>query len=173
MSFSGLAVARMPGAKDMKTLPVHWDGTSGGDRSPPARDICRGVSRLFKAYGFAPSARSRWRAGDGRTSWACRKPPKFGLSKSSRVLEIFASIKSRPQYREFCDRFFFCRRPDVSAPGVARRYRPDRGGSLWRGNITPRTRPQTRYVTTAGPNPATGEDRGFALAGGARSRPRT
>jgi hypothetical protein len=91
----------------MKTLPVHWDETSGSDQSPPARDICRGVSRLFKAYGFAPVSEVTLASG--------RRADVMGLSEAAEIwlveiksgLEDFRVDQKWPQYREFCDRFFF------------------------------------------------------------------
>ncbi len=107
MSFSGLAVARMPGAKDMKTLPVHWDGTSGGDRSPPARDICRGVSRLFKAYGFAPVSEVTLASGRRADVMGLSEAAEIWLVEIKSCLGDFRVDQKWPQYREFCDRFFF------------------------------------------------------------------
>ncbi|HEU0061472.1 MAG TPA: MmcB family DNA repair protein [Hyphomicrobiaceae bacterium] len=91
----------------MKTLPVHWDEASRAPQSPAARDICRGVGRLFKAYGFAPLSEVTLASG--------RRADVIGLSQAAEIwlveikscLDDFRVDQKWPQYREFCDRFFF------------------------------------------------------------------
>ena len=91
----------------MKTLPVHWDETSGGDQSPPARDICRGVSRLFKAYGLASVSEVTLASGRRADVMGLSEAAEIWLVEIKSCLEDFRVDQKWPQYREFCDRFFF------------------------------------------------------------------
>jgi hypothetical protein len=91
----------------MKTLPVHWDDATGGDQSPPARDICRGVGRLFKAYGFAPVSEVTLASGRRADVMGLSEAAEIWLVEIKSCLEDFRVDQKWPQYREFCDRFFF------------------------------------------------------------------
>jgi len=91
----------------MKTLPVHWDDTTGGDQSSPARDICRGVGRLFKAYGFAPVSEVTLASGRRADVMGLSEAAEIWLVEIKSCLEDFRVDQKWPQYREFCDRFFF------------------------------------------------------------------
>src|SRR5262245_63860395 len=91
----------------MKSLPSPWDAASSDTQSPPACDIGRGVGRLFKAYGFAPLSEVTLASG--------RRADVIGLSQAAEIwlveikscLDDFRVDQKWPQYREFCDRFFF------------------------------------------------------------------
>src|SRR5262245_53041429 len=91
----------------MKSLTAHWDGASDGRQSQPARDICRGVGRTLQAYGFAPLGEVILASG--------RRADVMGLSERAEIwiveikscLEDFRIDQKWPEYREFCDRFFF------------------------------------------------------------------
>lgn len=91
----------------MKSLPAHWDAASDGRQSQPARDICRGVGRTLQAYGFAPLGEVTLASG--------RRADVMGLSERAEIwiveikscLEDFRIDQKWPEYREFCDRFFF------------------------------------------------------------------
>jgi hypothetical protein len=91
----------------MKTLPVHWDEITGGDQSPPACDICRGVGRLFKAYGFAPVSEVTLASGRRADVMGLSEAAEIWLVEIKSCLEDFRVDQKWPQYREFCDRFFF------------------------------------------------------------------
>jgi hypothetical protein len=91
----------------MKTLPVHWDETTGGDQARLARDICRGVCRLFKAYGFAPVSEVTLASGRRADVMGLSEAAEIWLVEIKSCLEDFRVDQKWPQYREFCDRFFF------------------------------------------------------------------
>ena len=91
----------------MKTLAAPWDAATDGRQSATAREICRGAGRLLQAYGYAPL---------GEVSLANgRRADLIGLSEAAELwiveikscLEDFRVDQKWPQYREFCDRFFF------------------------------------------------------------------
>ena len=121
----------------MKTLPAHWDAPTDGRQSPLARGICRGVGRLLQAYAYAPLS-------------------EVVLVEIKSGLEDFRLDQKWPQYREFCDRFFFAVGPafprDVLPPDtgliVADRY----GGDILRPapeHKLPATRRRTLILTLA------------------------
>jgi len=95
----------------MKSLAVPWDAATDGRQSPAARDLCRGVSRLLLAYGFAPLAEVTLASG--------RRADIMGLSNRAEIwiVEIKSSLddfrvdQKWPEYRAFCDRFFFAVAP--------------------------------------------------------------
>jgi hypothetical protein len=95
----------------MKNLAVHWDAASDGRPSAAARDICRGVSRLLQAYGFAPLAEVTLASG--------RRADVVGLSDRAEIwiveikscLDDFRLDQKWPEYRAFCDGFFFAVSP--------------------------------------------------------------
>jgi hypothetical protein len=91
----------------MKTLAAPWDTATDGRQSAAAREICRGTGRLLQAYGYAPLSEVPLANG--------RRADLIGLSEASELwiveikscLEDFRVDQKWPQYREFCDRFFF------------------------------------------------------------------
>jgi hypothetical protein len=95
----------------MKNLAAHWDAASDGRQSAAARNICRGVRRLLQAYGFAPL--------DEVTLASGRRADVLGLSDRAEIwiveikscLDDFRIDQKWPEYREFCDRFFFAVSP--------------------------------------------------------------
>jgi len=91
----------------MKTLAAPWDAATDGRQSAAAREICRGAGRLLQAHGYAPL---------GEVSLANgRRADLIGLSEAAEIwiveikscLADFRVDQKWPQYREFCDRFFF------------------------------------------------------------------
>jgi hypothetical protein len=93
--------------QEMKTFPLHWDEAAGGAQSPAARDICRGVGRLFKAYGFAPISEVTLANGRRADVMGMSEAAEIWLVEIKSCLEDFRVDQKWPQYREFCDRFFF------------------------------------------------------------------
>jgi hypothetical protein len=91
----------------MKTLPVHWDEPTRDAQSPPARDICRGVGRLFKAHGFAPVSEVTLASGRRADVMGLSEAAEIWLVEIKSCLEDFRVDQKWPHYREFCDRFFF------------------------------------------------------------------
>jgi len=91
----------------MKTLSVHWDEATNDGQSPPARDICRGVGRLFQAYGFAPVSEVTLASGRRADVMGVSEAAEIWLVEIKSGLEDFRVDQKWPQYREFCDRFFF------------------------------------------------------------------
>jgi hypothetical protein len=91
----------------MKTLAAPWDAATDGRQLAAAREICRGAGRLLRDYGYAPL--SEVTLGNGR------RADLMGLSEAAEIwivetkscLEDFRVDQKWPQYREFCDRFFF------------------------------------------------------------------
>ena len=140
----------------MKTLPAHWDAPTDGRQSPLARDICRGVGRLLQAYAYAPL--SEVVLGNGRRAdvMAVSAAAEIWIVEIKSGLEDFRLDQKWPQYREFCDRFFFAVGPafprDVLPPDtgliVADRY----GGEILRPapeHKLPATRRRTLILTLA------------------------
>src|SRR5262245_16543897 len=95
----------------MKSLAAHWDAGPHAPQSVAARDLCRGVSRLLLAYGFAPLAEVTLASG--------RRADVIGLSDRAEIwiveikssLEDFRVDQKWPEYRAFCVRFFFAVAP--------------------------------------------------------------
>ena len=140
----------------MKTLPAHWDAPTDGRQSPLARDICRGVGRLLQAYAYAPL--SEVVLGNGRRAdvMAVSAAAEIWIVEIKSGLEDFRLDQKWPQYREFCDRYFFAVGPsfphDVLPPDtgliVADRY----GGEILRPapeHKLPATRRRTLILTLA------------------------
>jgi hypothetical protein len=83
-----------------------------GRQSPAAFDICRGVSRLLGAHGFAAVREVALANG--------RRADVAGISASGAIwivevkscLEDFRTDLKWPEYRGFCDRLFFAVAPD-------------------------------------------------------------
>src|SRR5262245_37880396 len=95
----------------MKSLAAHWDAGPHAPQSVAARDLCRGVSRLLLAYGFAPLSEVTLASG--------RRADVMGLSDRAEIwiveikscLDDFRVDQKWPEYRAFCDRFFFAVSP--------------------------------------------------------------
>ncbi|HEU0159539.1 MAG TPA: MmcB family DNA repair protein [Hyphomicrobiaceae bacterium] len=95
----------------MKSLAAPWDVASDGRQAPLAREICRGVGRTLQAYGFAPLGEVTLANG--------RRADVIGLSAAAEIwiveikssAEDFRTDQKWPEYRAFCDRFFFAVSP--------------------------------------------------------------
>lgn len=99
----------------MKILAAPRDGLKDGltdkRQSAAAREICRGVGRLLGAYGLAPLSEVTLASG--------RRADIMGLSQAAEIwiveikscLDDFRVDQKWPEYREFCDRFFFAVAP--------------------------------------------------------------
>ena len=95
----------------MKSLPSHWDAASDGRQSQAARDICRGVGRTLQAYGFAPLAEVTLASGRRADVMGVSARAEIWIVEIKSCLEDFRIDQKWPEYREFCDRFFFAVSP--------------------------------------------------------------
>src|SRR5262245_64258915 len=95
----------------MKSLAAHWDAAAHAAQTGAAPDLCLGVSRLLQAYGFAPLGEVTLASG--------RRADVMGLSHRAEIwiveikscLDDFRLDQKWPEYRAFCDRFFFAVSP--------------------------------------------------------------
>jgi hypothetical protein len=95
----------------MNSFAAHWDGLTDKRQSPAARDIGRGVGRLFRGYGWAPVSEVTLANG--------RRADLIGLSEAGDIwiveikscLEDFRLDQKWPEYRDYCDGFFFAVAP--------------------------------------------------------------
>jgi hypothetical protein len=95
----------------MTLLPSYLDATQDGRQSQAASDICRGVGRTLKAYGFAAVSEVTLASG--------RRADVVGISGQGAIwiveikssIEDFRSDQKWPEYREFCDRLLFAVAP--------------------------------------------------------------
>ena len=109
----------------MATVAPQLGTVQDGRQSPAALDVCRGVARVLRAYGFA--AVSEVTLANGRRADVA------GISDSGAIwivevkscLEDFRADQKWPEYREFCDRLFF-----AVAPGFPREVLPPDTGLI-------------------------------------------
>jgi hypothetical protein len=109
----------------MATVAPQLGTAQDGRQSPAALDVCRGVARVLRAYGFA--AVSEVTLANGRRADVA------GISDSGAIwivevkscLEDFRADQKWHEYREFCDRLFF-----AVAPGFPREVLPPDTGLI-------------------------------------------
>jgi hypothetical protein len=92
---------------DRAQLGVPEDGRP----SPSAAKICRGVLRLLKAHGFAAIPEVALANGRRADVAAISATGAIWIVEIKSCVQDFRSDRKWPEYREFCDRFFFAVAP--------------------------------------------------------------
>jgi hypothetical protein len=81
-------------------------------QSPPAVDICRGVARVLRAYGFAAVSEVTLANGRRADVTAISDSGAIWIVEVKSCLEDFRADQKWHEYREFCDCLLFAVAPD-------------------------------------------------------------
>ncbi|MFA5952073.1 MAG: MmcB family DNA repair protein [Hyphomicrobium sp.] len=90
-------------------------GGAGGPQSPAAFEICRGVVRLLAAHGLACVSELPLPNGRRADIVSLSRAGSIQIIEIKSSIEDFRSDQKWPEYRAFCDKFFFAVRPDFPA----------------------------------------------------------
>ena len=82
--------------------PVH-----DGRQSPAAFNICRGAARLLRAHGLAAVSEVALANGRRADIAGVAESGEIWIVEIKSCLEDFRADQKWPEYRDFCDRFFF------------------------------------------------------------------
>jgi len=86
----------------------------------PASDICRGVARVLRAHGLAIVAELRLANGRRVDVAGVGSSGEIWIVEIKSCLADFRCDRKWPEYREFCDRFFFAVGPDFPSDMLPR-----------------------------------------------------
>ena|SRR6476661_857370 len=95
----------------MNSFAAHWDGLTDKRQSPAARDIGRGVGRLFRGYGWAPVSEVTLANGRRADLIGLPEAGDIWIVEIKSCLEDFRLDQKWPEYRDYCDGFFFAVAP--------------------------------------------------------------
>lgn len=109
----------------MTLLQVHADLLQDGRQSPPAFEICRGTARLLSTHGMATVTEVTLANGRRADVAAIGHNGAIWIVEIKSSLLDFRTDQKWPEYRDFCDRFFF-----AVGPQFPQRILPDEAGLI-------------------------------------------